>query len=65
MINPGYGHCIGKRVKAIESGPVIRCPKCKRPLMEAVAEKVKTRCKHCREWVYLYKTEVDNKLIKK
>jgi len=65
MINPGYEYQIGERVKAIPSGPVISCPHCKRPLMEAVAERVKTRCKHCGKWVLIYKTRLDIAHIKK
>jgi len=57
MINPGYISVVRKEEWPIAAGPVIYCPKCGKPLMEAVADKIKIRCKSCGRWVYLEKRE--------
>lgn len=58
MLNPGYKTHVSDDDfrQQIEPGPVLFCPKCQKPIMEAVAERVYTRCKHCRRWVYMQKT---------
>lgn len=53
MLNPGYTAIVKDFEFVIEAGQYIYCPSCKKPLMEAVVDKVKTRCKHCGKWVYL------------
>ena len=56
MLNDGYGSRVRKREADLPKiGRKFRCPNCGKILMEAVAEKIKTRCKHCGKWVYIYK----------
>jgi uncharacterized protein (DUF983 family) len=56
-LNPGFKGIVRRKDFSIEAGQLFRCPKCKGILMEAVAEKIKTRCKHCGRWVYLEKVK--------
>ena len=55
MLNPGYTARYEEKEFAADAGPVIRCPHCGGILMEAVVDRVKTRCKYCRKWIYLEK----------
>lgn len=55
MMNPGYISKFDKEEFDVDAGPVIRCPKCGGILMEAIVDRVKTRCKHCGKWIYLEK----------
>jgi len=55
MINPGYKSRVSRVEMDVDAGRVIRCPKCKGIVMEAVADRIKTRCKHCGWWFYLEK----------
>jgi len=57
MMNPGYLWRFSKDDfrQEIDPGTMLFCPHCKKPIMEAVAERVYQRCKHCRKWVYLEK----------
>ena len=55
MINPGYRSKVSRMPFNCEAGPMMRCPDCKRPLMEAIVEKLYIRCKRCGVWVYLEK----------
>lgn len=58
MLNPGYKVISKKEKDQIpygDPGPVFICPECKKPIAEAVAEKILTRCKHCRNWFYAEK----------
>jgi len=55
MLNDGYGSKVRDAEFDADAGPVFRCPNCRGILMEAVADKIKTRCKHCGVWVYIYK----------
>jgi hypothetical protein len=59
LLNQGYTAIVKDEDFAIEAGPYIYCPKCKKPLMEAVVDRFKTRCKHCGKWVYLERKKVD------
>lgn len=43
----------------IDAGPEIRCPKCKKILMEGTLDQIQIRCKHCRHWVYVCKKSID------
>jgi len=49
-------------LEGFDAGPEIRCPECGKVLMEAVAETIKTRCKHCKKWVYMIKKEIASSL---
>jgi len=60
MLNREYTAIVKDEDFAIEAGPYIYCPKCKKPLMEAVVDKFKTRCKHCGKWVYLERKKLTN-----
>jgi DNA-directed RNA polymerase subunit RPC12/RpoP len=53
VINPGYTAIVKACDFDVDAGPYIYCPKCKKPIMEAVVDKLKTRCKHCGKWIYL------------
>jgi len=57
MLNPGYTATVRDQKFKADAGPVIRCPKCKKPLMEGVVVKYLARCKHCGKWVYLTKVD--------
>jgi len=59
MRNPGYIAKYEEKEFYVDAGPVIRCPNCGGILMEAVVKKFKTRCKHCKRWIYLEK-KLDN-----
>ncbi|GAB6270540.1 MAG: hypothetical protein STSR0003_03800 [Smithella sp.] len=57
MLNPGYRARVSDvdfRAE-IDPGQMLFCPKCGKPLMEAVAERVYQRCKHCKKWVFMQK----------
>jgi len=54
-VNPGYIAKTGARKPKVDAGPEIRCPKCKKILMEGDVLKFLTRCKHCGKWVFLRK----------
>jgi len=54
-LNPGYKAIVKKNEFAIDAGQTFLCPKCGGILMEAVAYRLKMRCKHCGRWVYLEK----------
>lgn len=56
MLNPGYRSKTAVEKPEVDAGPVILCPNCRKPLMEGVAERFLTRCKHCRKWIYLEKS---------
>jgi hypothetical protein len=56
MINPGYRSKVAEKKPKVDAGPFVLCPNCQKPLMEGVAERFLTRCKHCRKWVYLEKS---------
>jgi DNA-directed RNA polymerase subunit RPC12/RpoP len=60
MLNPGFKARISEKDfrSEIDPGPMLFCPKCGKPLMEAVVERVYQRCKHCRKWVFMQKTPV-------
>jgi len=55
MINPQYKSQTRDHDFPVAAGDYIYCPACKKILMQAVAEKIKIRCKHCRKWVFLEK----------
>lgn len=55
MLNPEYVAKVSDKIIPCDAGPLILCPKCKKPLMNATAEKLLVRCKHCRKWVFLQK----------
>ena len=58
MINPGYTAKVrGERFEA-DAGPIILCPKCKKPLMNAIAERFMIRCKSCGWWIFMQKVDV-------
>lgn len=52
-MNPGYISKVMGHEFYVDAGPMIYCPNCKKPIMEAVVDKVYTRCKHCDRWIYL------------
>ena len=55
-VNPGYKGYAREDDFPVDAGPVIRCPECKRIIMEARLDVVKIRCK-CGKWVYLKREE--------
>jgi DNA-directed RNA polymerase subunit RPC12/RpoP len=55
MVNPGYKAKISEEPFNCDAGPMIKCPKCKKPLMEAIMDRLYMRCKHCGRWVFLQK----------
>jgi len=52
-INPGYTAKVSSKKLDIDVGPIIRCPRCKKPLMEGFILTIVMRCKHCGKWVFL------------
>jgi len=57
MLNPGYRAMVRVHKMAKDAGPEIRCPSCKKVIMEAMADRIKTRCKHCGKWIFLEKVD--------
>ena len=56
MVNRGFTAKVSENPFECDAGPVIFCPKCKKPLMEGVVDKCYMRCKHCGKWIFLQKT---------
>ena len=57
MINPGYKAQVHEKPFQADAGPMIYCPKCKKPLGEGEVLRFYTRCKHCGRWVLLTKKD--------
>jgi hypothetical protein len=55
MLNSGFGSKVRDDNFKVDAGPVIYCPHCKKIILEGVVDKLKTRCKHCRKWIFIYK----------
>jgi len=55
MLNKGFGSKVRDKEFKADAGPAIFCPSCKKILLEGTVERIKTRCKHCGKWVYLFK----------
>jgi len=59
MLNPNYiAKVSNKKISIDEELDIIKCPKCKKILMEGKAYIIYTRCKHCGKWVFLKKAEI-------
>lgn len=57
-VNPDFRATVRKKEFPADAGPLIVCPKCKKPLMNAIVERFKKRCPHCGRWIYMEKVVV-------
>jgi len=54
-LNPGYKVIAKKKKMECDPGPEFKCPFCQHIILEAKAERFRTRCKNCGHWVYAEK----------
>jgi len=63
VLNPGFTSRVSDRDLKLDAGATIRCPECKKILMNADVVSLYMRCKHCGKWVYLEKIDSDGKIV--
>ncbi|RJP59026.1 MAG: hypothetical protein C4549_02765 [Deltaproteobacteria bacterium] len=61
MLNPGYKVIAKEEKMECDPGQIFMCPHCRQPVLEAMAEKFRTKCKKCKHWIYGEKI-VDNNI---
>jgi len=56
-VNPGYlARTSAQDFRSeISPGPTLRCPKCKKLIIEATIERLYKKCRGCGQWVYMEK----------
>jgi|GEM_PF-1795717 len=56
-VNPGFAARVVRKRPREYAGVLIRCPHCKRQLMETDAGTLKIKCPRCKKWVVLKKID--------